>query len=95
MQSRSVLPCHLKYLSREPLQEEEEERAQEAMFATPNGTMHEEEVRMVDFYNNAPRTKPLAAIERETRPRAQFNSRLLTEILWFTPLQRFYAFSSH
>lgn len=26
----------------------------------------EEEVRMADFYNNTPRTKPLAAIERET-----------------------------
>lgn len=26
----------------------------------------EEEVKMADFYNNAPRTKPLAAIERET-----------------------------
>lgn len=31
--------CHLKYLNREPQQEKEEERAKEAMFATPNGTM--------------------------------------------------------
>lgn len=26
----------------------------------------EEEVRTADFYHNTPRTKPLAAIERET-----------------------------
>lgn len=27
----------------------------------------EEEVRMDNFYNNAPRTKPLATIEKETK----------------------------
>lgn len=55
-QSSLAAGKHLPFkgLNREPLQKKEEETAKEAMFATSNEQRREEEVRMANFYNNAP-----------------------------------------